>query len=105
MADFNKMINSDKPVLVDFYADWCGPCKMMAPILKELKSALGPKINIVKVDVEKNQRVAGVYGVRGVPTLILFQNGEIKWRQAGVVPAAQLEQIIGTHALTLQEGA
>ena len=104
-ADFNKLINSDKPVLVDFYADWCGPCKMMAPILKELKSAMGARINIVKVDVEKNQQVARVYGVRGVPNLILFQNGEIKWRQAGVVPAAQLQQIIGAHTNTIQENA
>jgi len=105
MANFNDLIKSEKPVLVDFYADWCGPCKMMAPILKELKNSMGNKLSILKVDVEKNQKAAGVYGVRGVPTLILFQNGEIKWRRSGVVPVAQLEQIIETNTTPMPKTA
>jgi thioredoxin 1 len=91
---FNDIINGDTPVLVDFYADWCGPCKMMGPILKDLKKRLGDHINIIKIDAEKNPQAAIKYQVRGVPSLILFKNGQILWQQAGVVQAAQLEQII-----------
>jgi thioredoxin 1 len=94
MSKFMQLINSSTPVLVDFYADWCGPCKMMMPILKELASKIGGKANIIKVDVDKNPYAAAQYQVQGVPTLILFKNGDIKWRQAGVVAAPQLEQII-----------
>lgn len=91
---FNEIINGDKPVLVDFYADWCGPCKMMNPILKDLKKRMGDTINIIKVDAEKNADAAIKYNVRGVPTLILFKDGQILWQQSGVVQAKQLESII-----------
>ncbi|MDZ7660032.1 thioredoxin [Fodinibius sp.] len=91
---FNDIINGEKPVLVDFYTDWCGPCKMMGPILKDLKKRMGDAINIIKVDAEKNADAAIKYNVRGVPTLILFKDGQILWQQSGVVQAKQLEQII-----------
>ncbi|MGD8426706.1 MAG: thioredoxin [Balneolaceae bacterium] len=95
---FSELINSDTPVLVDFYADWCGPCKMMKPILQDVKKKVGNKATIVKIDVDRNQEAAVKYQIRGVPTLMLFKNGEIKWRQAGVVQANQLERIIDQYS-------
>ena len=95
---FNDIINGEQPVLVDFSAEWCGPCKMMAPILKDLKQAVGEKATILKVDVDKNAATANQFSISGVPTLILFRKGQILWRQSGVVPANQLKQIIEKYA-------
>lgn len=94
MSNFSKIINQDKPVLVDFFADWCGPCKMMSPILKEVKDVLGDKVSIIKIDVDKNQPLAAKYQVRGVPTFILFKSGKQVWKQSGVVQKNELVSVI-----------
>ena len=94
---FNKIIESDTPVLIDFFADWCGPCKMLAPILKEVKDELKDEIKIIKIDVDKNQQLASQYQVRGVPTMILFKNKQQLWRQSGVLQKQDLINIINQH--------
>ncbi len=95
---FNEMIQSHKPVLVDFTAAWCGPCKMMAPILKEVKQELGEGATIIKVDVDQSPEAAQAYNIQGVPTLILFKEGKILWRQSGVVPKNNLVKILQQYA-------
>ena len=98
MSKFSELINGETPVLVDMFADWCGPCKALAPILKEAKAELGDKVKIIKIDVDKNPQVAQKFQVRGVPTLILFKEGKLLWRQSGVVPAEQIIQLINDNS-------
>lgn len=98
MQSFADLISSETPVLVDFSAEWCGPCKMMAPILKQVAGTTGDKVRIIKVDVDRNPQAAAAYQIQGVPTLILFQNGKMLWRQSGVVQAPELVRIISQHS-------
>ena len=93
-SKFSEIINGETPTLVDFYAEWCGPCKMMKPILEEVKNDLGDKINILKIDIDKNNSAASVYQIQSVPTLMLFQNGKTLWRKSGVVAAEELKKLI-----------
>jgi thioredoxin 1 len=99
MDNFQNLIGGDKPVLVDFFATWCGPCQMLVPILKEVKDAMGERITIVKIDVDKNRQLMSSpqYQVRGVPTLMLFQRGKMLWRQSGVVPKEEIIRSISQH--------
>jgi thioredoxin 1 len=91
---FQEIINGSKPVLVDFSAEWCGPCKMMKPILDELKKKVGDRVTVLKIDVDKNPKVSATYQIQGVPTLMVFRDGQIKWRQSGVIPANHLQKIL-----------
>lgn len=93
-AHFNQIINAEKPVLIDFHATWCGPCQMLSPVLKQVKSSLGERVSIIKIDVDRNQEIAASYQVRGVPTLMLFQNGKQLWRQSGVLSKEEIIQKI-----------
>ena len=96
-SKFSEIISDSKPVLVDFFATWCGPCQALAPILEDVKSEMGESIKIVKIDVDKNQPLATQYQVRGVPTMILFKDGKQLWRQSGVVPKHELVQLLKSH--------
>lgn len=98
MSSFNEIIQQNKPVLIDFFAEWCGPCKMMSPILSDVKANLGDKVSIIKIDVDKNQSLAAKYQVRGVPTLMLFKNGQQLWRQSGVVQKHDLIALINNNS-------
>lgn len=93
-APFEMLINSEKPTLVDFYADWCGPCQMFGPILKEVKDALGDRVTVIKINVDGNTDVASHYRIKGVPTMMLFQNGKQLWRQSGVLSKNEIMQVI-----------
>ena len=97
MSDFEKLIQESKPTLVDFFATWCGPCRMQAPILEDVKKRVGDAANIIKIDVDENQRLAAQYGVRSIPTLILFKNGVAVWRAVGVQQADELERKLREH--------
>lgn len=94
MSNLDTIIKSEKPVLIDFFATWCGPCKMLGPVLKEVKDSLGDRVSIIKIDVDKNQQISSQYQVRGVPTMILFQNGKQLWRQSGVLTKEEIIKII-----------
>jgi len=96
MSSFNEIINGEQPVLVDFYADWCAPCRMMAPILEQVAGDMKGQIKIVKVNVDKNRDAAMKYGIQSIPTLMLFQKGEVKWKGLGVIQADQIQQIVRT---------
>jgi thioredoxin 1 len=97
MSAFETILKGDELVLIDFFATWCGPCKMMSPILDQLKKRSGNKVRILKVDVDKNPKIAASYQVRGVPTLVLMKSGAILWRQSGVVELHALEQVLQQH--------
>lgn len=97
MEKFEDIIKSEKPVLIDFFATWCGPCKMMHPVLEELHEKIGDKARIIKIDIDKNEQLAAAYQVRSVPTLMLFKNGKLEWRASGVQPLETLEQIVAQY--------
>lgn len=101
MSEFNDMINSDKPTLVDFFATWCGPCKMQGPVLEQLKNKVGDDANIVKIDVDRNPDLSAQYQIRSVPTIIIFKNGEPQWRASGL---QQLEVLEDKIRIQMQPG-
>ena len=95
---FQEIIQSEKPVLIDFFAEWCGPCKMLAPVLKDVKNTLGERVQIVKIDVDKNQTLAGQYQIRSVPTLMIAKKGKILWKESGMLTKGQLVQLLEQYA-------
>lgn len=97
MASFGSIIQSEVPVLIDFHAEWCGPCKTVAPILKSLKEEMGDQVKLIKIDVDKNPEIASKYQIRGVPTLMVFKNGKLMWRQSGVTPLEMLKAEVNKH--------
>ncbi|WP_035677364.1 thioredoxin [Flavobacterium limnosediminis] len=98
MSNFSEIINKDQPVLVDFFATWCGPCQTLSPILKQVKDELGDSISVIKIDVDKNQAIAAQFQVRGVPTMLLFKNGKQVWRQSGVLSKNDLISVIRQYS-------
>jgi len=100
METFSEILNDDKPVLVDFYAEWCGPCKMMAPELKKFADAHKNQVRILKVDIDKNRATAEHFNIQGVPTLILFKKGKLLWRQSGAMNAQQISQLVMSKLAT-----
>lgn len=98
MSSFTEIINQNRPVLVDFFAEWCGPCKMMSPILKEVKAELNDEVSILKIDVDKNQNLAAKFQVRGVPTFVLFKEGKQVWRQSAMLQKKDLISVIKQHS-------
>jgi len=90
MANFSEIINSEQPVLIDFYADWCGPCKTLSPIIQEVAKELNGNARVLKIDVDKNQRLASKLGIKGVPTMVIYQKGKIMWRQSGVMQKSEI---------------
>ena len=96
-GSFNKIVQSEIPVLIDFYADWCAPCKMLTPILKDVKQEMGDQLKILKIDVDTNEAIASRYQIRGVPTMMLFREGKVLWRQSGVLPKDAILDAIQSH--------
>ncbi|HCX22772.1 MAG: thioredoxin [Flammeovirgaceae bacterium] len=94
MSQFHELINRNTPTLVDFYADWCAPCRLMPPILKDVKNELGEQVNVLKVDVEKNRKAASKYDIRSIPTLLIFKNGKVMWRKTGVAQAHEITKAV-----------
>jgi thioredoxin 1 len=97
-ASFSELIKSDTPTLLDFHAEWCGPCKMMKPILEQLKSEMGNRVRVIQIDVDRNQKLAEMFQIRGVPTFAIFKNGELKWMQAGMQDLQKLKNLIEQHS-------
>ena len=92
MASFKELIASEKPVLIDFYADWCQPCKVLGPIIQDVKGRMGDRIKVLKIDVDRNQELAAKLSIQGVPTMMIYRQGEMKWRQSGVISAEAIKQ-------------